>query len=219
MKNDTGHRKALVKTGCIAGIAVVVMYIAPKLLPFPDFLSTALFIYQGPLVVVTFVGLFPFLSKPVTSVPIILGTVFGIIAGVCRMMFSVVQLTNLSYIRGYKAGAESAEEEQIWQNILNGVFTVQNGISYVMDFFLDWSVLLFGIAMWAHPKFGKGFTLLAILAAGPHFVMKAYTFPRPPAEAGLFDAGPLVSGWAALVAVWVLINVSWMDEPASNEAV
>ena len=212
MNDDPGLRKALVKTGCIAGIAVVVMYLAPKLLPLPDFLSTAFFIYQGPLLVVTFVGLFPFLSKPVPTVPVIIGTLFGVVAGVCRMLFAVVQITNLTYIRRSMAGAETPEKEQIWRDILTGVFTVQNGIAYVMDFFLDWGVLLFGIAMWTHPKFGKTFSLLAFFVAGSHFLMKAYTFPMPPAAAGLFDAGPLVSVWAALVIVWTLRNISWMDE-------
>jgi hypothetical protein len=193
------------------------MYLLPKLLPL-GFLSTYFFIYQGPLLVVAFVGLYPFLSKPTASVAAILGTLFGVLAGVCRMLFSVVQLTNLHYIQRHMRSAETPEAKQLWQDILNGVFTVQNGISYVMDFFLDWAVLLFAVVMWKHPKFGKVFSILGFIVAGLHFVMKAYTFPQPPAEAGLFDAGPLVSLWAGLVFIWVLRNLSWIDERQSSSA-
>ena len=41
--------------------------------------------------------------------------------------------------------------------------------------------------------------------------MKAITFPVPPAEAGLFDAGPLVSVWFALVIIQVGRSFQWMD--------
>ncbi|NIR52474.1 hypothetical protein GWO43_27990 [candidate division KSB1 bacterium] len=212
MRNDNNLRKSLVKTGVVAGIAVVVMYITPKLLPLPHFLSNAFFIYQGPLLLVTFIGLYPFLSKENISIPVILGTIFGAIAGVCRMMFSVVQMNNLIYIRRYMSGTETPEAKQIWQNILSGVFTVQNGLNYVMDFFLDWAILLLSIAIWRHPKLGKIFSVFGFIVGGLHFLMKAHTFPEPPAEAGLFDAGPLVSIWAAFVVIWVLRNISWMDE-------
>ncbi len=216
MNNETSLKKALVKTGVVAGIVMVVVYIIPKILPFPDFLSTAFFIYSGPLLVVAFIGLYPFLSKPTVSVPVIIGTIFGIIAGVSRMMFAVVQMTNLVYIRRYMRAAEMPEAKQIWQDILKGVFTVQNGLNYVGDFFLDWALLLFAFAMWKHPKFGKIFSFFGVIAAGSHLVMKAYTFPEPPAEAGLLDAGPLVSVWAALVFIWVLRNLSWMDDNSSS---
>jgi hypothetical protein len=216
MNKETSFKKALVKTGVVAGIAMVVVYLVPMLLPLPAFLSTAFFIYSGPLLVVAIVGLYPFLSKSTISVPVILGTIFGVIAGVCRMMFAVVQMTNLVYIRRYIRAAETPEAKQIWQDILKGVFTVQNGLNYVGDFFLDWGLLLFAFAMWKHPKFGKIFSILGVIAMGSHLVMKAYTFPEPPREAGLFDAGPLVAVWTALVVIWVLRNLSWMDENSSS---
>ncbi|MFQ5568081.1 MAG: hypothetical protein ACE5G0_00315 [Rhodothermales bacterium] len=217
MLSHANVQRTLVKISVGAGLAVVVMYLLPKLVPL-GFLGTYFFIYQGPLLVVAFVGLYPFLSKPTVSVSAILGTLFGVIAGVCRMLFSVVQLTNLHYIRRSMRDAETPEAEQVWQHIFDGVFTVQNGISYVMDFFLDWAVFLFAVVMWRHPKFGKVFSILGLIVAGFHFVMKAYSFPEPPAEAGLFDAGPFVSVWAALVFIWVLRNLSWMDESQSTTA-
>jgi len=210
-------QKNLVRVGAVAGLAVVAMYLVPKVLPVGS-VSTYLFIYQGPLLVAAFAGLYPFLAKPTPSAAALLGALFGIIAGACRMLFSVVQMTNLHYIRGYISEADTPEAESVWQDIFQGVFTVQNGIAYVMDFFLDWAVLLFVIVMWRHPKFGKVFSILGLFVAGSHFVMKAYAFPEPPAEAGLFDVGPLVSIWAAFVFIWVLRNLAWMDEAETSSA-
>ena len=206
---------SLVRTAAVAGIALSVMYPARTFLPLPDFLAIAFFIFFGPLLVVAFVGLYPFLGKLGTSVPLILATVFGVIAGAANTMFSVVQLTNLHYIRGYLRAAESPAAKEMWRNILNGVFTVQNGLNFVSDLFLDWTVFLYAIVMWTHPKFGKFFTISGLIAAGFHFAMKSYTFPVPPSEGGLFDAGPLVGIWFTLVTIQVLRNLNWTREAAA----
>jgi len=212
MHFDPVVEKKLVALGLAAGIAAVVMYLARTVLPLPDFIGVGFFIFFGPVLVVAFVGFYPFISKPRPSAAAVLGTVFGVIAGATNMMFAVVQLTNLHYIRGYARAAESEAAADIWYNILNGVFTVQNGINYVMDFFLDWTAFLYAILMWNHPKFGKVFSVLSVLAVGPHFVMKLITFPEPPAEAGLFDAGPLVALWFGIVLVQVARNLGWVGD-------
>ncbi|MDH3298556.1 MAG: hypothetical protein OEM23_05715 [Gemmatimonadota bacterium] len=204
--------RTLVRSAIAAGLAASVMYPARTFLTLPEFLSTAFYIFFGPVLVVAFVGLYPFLSRPKTSVAAVLGTVFGVIGGAANMVFAVVQLENLHYIRKYMAAAETVAEKEMWQNILNGVFTVQNGFNYVSDFFIDWTAFLWAFVMWNHPKFGKAFTLTGLAAAGLHFIMKLITFPEPPAEAGLFDAGPLVSIWFALVTVQVIRKRRWMEE-------
>lgn len=212
MHTDPSLEKKLVIVGLAAGIAAVVMYLARTFLPLPGFVRVGLFIFFGPLLVVAFLGFYPFINKPRPSVSAILATVFGVIAGATNMMFAVVQLTNLHYIRGYMRASESEAAEEIWRNILSGVFTVQNGINYVMDFFLDWTAFMYAVLMWSHPKFGRIFSILSVLFVGPHFVMKLITFPEPPAEAGLFDAGPLVALWFAIVLIQVARNLGWIGE-------
>ncbi len=205
----------LVRVGVIAGAAAVVTYLAKTFLPLPDAVQVVFFLCRGPLVVIAFLGFYPFLIKPAPSVGALLGTVFGVIAGAATMLFGVIQLTNLHYIRGYIRAAGSPGAAQAWQNILQGVFTVQNGVNYVADFFLDWAAFLFALSMWNHPKLGKWWGVLSVVLVGPHFIMKAITFPVPPAEAGLFDAGPLVSLWFALVLVQIGRNVRWMEATAT----
>lgn len=218
MLTDPNVARSLVRTAAVAGIALSVMYPARTFLPLPEFLQVAFFMYFGPLLVVAFVGLYPFLGKPGTSVPLILGTVFGVISGIANTLFSVVQLNNLDYIFGYMRAADSPATKQMWRNILNGVFTVQNGMNFASDLFLDWTVFLYAAVMWTHPKFGRVFSILGFIAAGFHFAMKNYTFPKPPSEAGLFDAGPLVGIWFTLVTIQVLRHLSWMDEPKPETA-
>jgi hypothetical protein len=216
MRHASTIDSRLVKVALVAGAVAVITYLAKTFLPLPGAVHTAFFLCRGPLVVVTFLGLYPFLVRPAPSVSALIGTVFGVIAGALTMLFGVIQLTNLHYIRGFIRTAATPAAQETWRNILQGVFTVQNGVNYVADFFLDWAAFLFAVAMWNHPKLGKWWSALSVVLVGPHFIMKAITLPVPPAEAGLFDAGPLVSLWFALVLVQVARNVRWMD--ASVEA-
>jgi hypothetical protein len=211
MFNSPPLAKRLVFTAVVAGFAVAIMYPARTFLPLPDFLGLAFWIFFGPLIVVAFIGFYPFLAKPGPSVAAILGTVFGVIGGLCNMLFAVVQSTNLSYIRRYMGATESAEARALWQDILNGVFTVQNGMNWVSDFFIDWAAFFFAVVMWNHPKFGKAWSMVGFVAAGAHFALKTYSFPVPPAEAGLLDVGPAVSVFFALVTIQVARNLQWLD--------
>lgn len=142
--------RALVRTGLAAGAAAVVMYLARTFLPLPDAVSVAFFIYFGAVLVVAFVGFFPFIARPVVTVPAILGTVFGVLAGLANTMFAVIQMTNLHYIFGYMRAAQDEAAREAWQSILNGVFTVQNGMNWVGDLFLDLAAFMYAMVMWRH---------------------------------------------------------------------
>lgn len=209
LQYESGFCHRLVITGVICGIAAGLMYPIRAFVPLPDFLVYALFMFFGPVYMVGILGLFPFLAKENLKVIWVIGTLFGVISGVVSMMFAVVQLENLIYIRSFIDQAASSELKESWQHILQGVFTVQNGLNYVSDFFLDSCILLFAIGMWRHPKFGPFFTITGVLAGGSHLVLKAFTFPYPPSEAGLIDAGPAVSVWFSLVVIQVIRNLSW----------
>ena len=219
MLHASAIQSRLVKVGVAAGVTAVVTYLAKTFLPLPDAVHVGFFMSRGPLLVVAFLGFYPFLAKPAPSVAAILATVFGVIAGAATMLFAVVQLTNLHYIVGFIQEADSPAAEETWRNILRGVFTVQNGVNYVADFFLDWTAFLYALTMWSHPKFGRLWSVLSLVLVGPHFVMKLMTFPEPPAEAGLFDAGPLVSVWFALVVIQVARNLRWMEGSVSTATV
>lgn len=212
MQWDTALLQRLVRLGAAAGLIGCLMY-GIRNFPVPGVLQTPLFIFFGPVPVVAYVGIYPFMSRPSPSISALLGSVFGVIGAATNMMFAVIQLNNLHYIRGFIASAAEEAEREAWRDILAGVFTVQNGLNYVADFFFDWTIFLWAIVMWDHPRFGRLFSITGVIAGGLHFGMKLATFPVPPSEAGLYDAGPLIGLWYAAVCIQVLRNVRWIEGP------
>jgi len=194
------ERRALLM-GLVSGSAAIVMYLSRTFLPLPHAISIGAYILFGPALVFAFIGLFPLYRRPEPTLAAYVATVTGILAGAINMMFAVVQLNNLHFLRPLIANAPTPELKAEWQHILRGVFTVQNGLNFTMDFFLDLSAFLWAFVMWRHPAFGKWVSILSVALVGPHFVMKFLTFPTPPAEAGMFDAGPLVGIWFTVMTV------------------
>lgn len=201
-------RKNFIKLGGWAGLAAGLMYLIPKVISLPKMMSTGFTIFMGPIAILSFIGLYYLLTRKEITIPVVLATISAILAGTLRMAFIVVQMNNLIYIREKISAAGSPEDVQIWKNILNGVFTVQNGLNYVADFFIDWAMILFGIAMWNYSKSAKWIAVLGFVAGGSHFLLKFYTFPKPPAESGLFDVGPLIGVWALVISIWMLFNIN-----------
>ena len=79
------------------------------------------------------------------------------------------------------------------------------GMDVAWDLFVGAGTTLFGLALWKHPRF-RPFTAGAGIAVGVVLlVLNIATFPIPPGEAGLFDAGPLVGLWYVFLSARVLI--------------
>jgi hypothetical protein len=79
------------------------------------------------------------------------------------------------------------------------------GLDVAWDVFVGAGTVLFGLALFRHPRFrpltaGGGVLVGALLLA-----LNIGTFPRPPAEAGLFDIGPFVGLWYIVLSVRVLM--------------
>ncbi len=185
----------------IAGSAGIAMYLARSLWELPEPIETACYALFGPALVLAFHGLAPLLIAGRAPLAAQCGSLFGIIGGAVNMCFAVVQMCNLAVLRpAIRDTADAATRGEL-QRILTGVFTVQNGLNITMDFFIDTAAFCWALSMWYHPRFGRVVSLLAPVLVGPHFVMKALTFPVPPREAGLFDAGPLVGLWFSVVSV------------------
>jgi hypothetical protein len=178
--------------GTVFGASALVLYLARSFLPLPDVVATFCYLLFGPCLVLAFFGWWPFMERGGSILRARVATVFGIIAGATNMMFAVVQMNNLYYLRLKIAAAESEALAGEWKRILVGVLTVQNGLNFTMDFFLDVAAFCYASILWREGALGRALALLSVLLVGPHFFMKLGTFPEPPAEAGLFDGGPLV---------------------------
>jgi hypothetical protein len=66
--------------------------------------------------------------------------------------------------------------------------------------------------MFKHPKFGKIIASAGIIISILLIVLNAVSFPVPPANAGLVDAGPLVGLWYLAITIMIIFNIKWVDE-------
>lgn len=78
------------------------------------------------------------------------------------------------------------------------------GLDVAWDLFVGAGTLLFGAALWRHPRFRPVTAGLGMLVGLLLLALNIATFPTPPAEAGLFDAGPFVGLWYVLLSARVL---------------
>ena len=189
--------------GTAAGATALALYLARSFLQLPDAVATLCYMLFGPCLVLAFLGWWPLMRRDGAHLRSLVATVFGIIAGATNMMFAVVQMNNLYYLRLRIDAATDPALAMEWKRILVGVMTVQNGLNFTMDFFLDVAAFCYASILWRRGRPGRWLALSSLLLVGPHFTMKLATFPRPPAEAGLFDGGPLVGMWFLLTTVYV----------------
>jgi hypothetical protein len=199
----------------VAGSLGIAMYMARSFFTLPDPIEIAFYALFGPALVLAFFGLAPLLAQGKAPLSAYVGSLFGIIGGAVNMCFAVVQMCNLSTLQPAIQNATDPLVREDLRRVLAGVFTVQNGLNITMDFFIDVAAFFWAYAMWHHPRYGRGVALLAPFLVGTHFVLKAYTFPVPPREAGFFDAGPMVGVWFTIVSV--MTWRAWMLDRQSGK--
>lgn len=81
------------------------------------------------------------------------------------------------------------------------------GLDVAWDVFGAVGTVLFGLALWYHARFRPVLALGGVAVGALLLALNIATFPTPPAEAGSFDAGPLVALWYVLLFARVLLLV------------
>jgi hypothetical protein len=79
------------------------------------------------------------------------------------------------------------------------------GLDVAWDLYIGVATLLFGLCFLRHPAFGRWLGWPGIVVALVLLVLNTATFPEPPVEVGLFDAGPFVALWYLVVFVRVAV--------------
>lgn len=77
------------------------------------------------------------------------------------------------------------------------------GLDVAWDLYIGAGTLAFAICVLRQPHFRPFLAFAGIAVAGLLLVLNVATFPTPPADAGFFDAGPLVGLWYLLVVAQV----------------
>lgn len=217
MKNSFHFTKRWVLVGATCGMIACIIYPALIFISLPKIVGVLLAAALGPLISISSIGLYHLIRIQKKSVSLQIATLFNIIAGLVINLMLMVQLAVREYMNNYlnEATNEYAREQILW--IWKGVDKVQLGLDVSWDVFLATGTFLFSLNMLKHPRFGKIFggvgVVLALLLLGFNF----FTFPVPPAEAGLIDFGPMVGLWYLVVAYQSLRSLDWVEKNVTLE--
>lgn len=216
MEHKTGYIKNWVLIGSICGLLAMVIYSFMIFVELP--LKTTVFLaaFFGPLLIVAFVGLYHLLLIPVKKVSSLLGAVFSVAGALAVSLMLLVQLSVRMGAREYMENAGVAIIEKI-QWISRVVDQVQLGLDVSWDVFISLGTILFGLAMFRHPRFGKLMGIAGILIGFLLLFSNLIAFPHPPDAAGYFDFGPVMGLWYVVVAILSLRSLRWIETQQLSE--
>ncbi len=206
MRTENDFHRSMAMAGAISGIAAVLSYFGAAFLPLPDLASLLLAFAFGPLLALSFVGLFHGLAPDRDGPALRFGVVLGILAGCTVTIMLSVQMGNNIFLDQQLAAADSDAVREAALLVHRAVNRVQMLIDVAWDVFICGAGFSIGIAMLKHPAFGRIFGLTGIAVSVALLYLNLDTFPRGPAYAGSIDLGPLLAIWFLVVyarLVWV----------------
>ena len=203
-QGDTELSASWVRIGPTAGILGIAAYFTAATGLLPSRVTLVLAFFMGPLLSVAFIGFYHFLRPHRNSAALQTATVFGVIAGTLVNLMLVVQQ---SLFIGLPA-ATRASMGPAW----DGLNWVQLGIDVSWDIYISIATILLGIALWKHPRFGMTLGGMTTSVGLLLLVLNLWTFPAPPGDAGLFDAGPFVALWFVALSVRMLFSLKWWTD-------
>lgn len=206
MKYADDFDRSMAMAGAIAGIAGVLAYFGAAFAPLPDFVALLLGFAFGPLLTVSFLGLFHALATHRDGPALRFGVVFGILAGCTVTVMLVVQIGNNMFLDQQLAVAESDALRETARLVHRAVNRVQMLIDVAWDVFICGAGFLIGVSMLKHPAFGRIFGITGMATSIALLYLNLDTFPIAPAYAGSVDVGPVLAIWFLVVygrVVWI----------------
>ncbi|MEW6131302.1 MAG: hypothetical protein AB1757_30010 [Acidobacteriota bacterium] len=208
-----------IRVGGICGILSVAMYLAAAFIPLPDTLSYAAAFAFGPLLSVGAIGLYHSLALRRRNPLIQIAAIFGVGAGFTVLIMLTTQQAIFAMMKTAIEQAGDAAAADTYRKIEQGLNTVHLGIDIAWDVLISVAVILFGIAMLNHPKFGKVMGGLGIVFGSLLLVFNIWYFPTPPASARSIDWGPFVALWLLTSFILLLRSLKWAKTQQPEEPV
>jgi hypothetical protein len=201
--------------GFAFGVMAMVAYAVLSAVPLsPQLQAVAVSIF-GPGIAVASAGLYEILRLYRSTVGLRIGLVANIAAAITVTMMLFAQIAFKRWLElEFPSGSAASSSSPAYQ-AANGL---QLGLDVVWDLFLAIGTLLFAVAMWTHPRFGRVFAITGGVLALLLLTLNLGTFPEPPEEAGLVDVGPVVGLWYLAVAIRMGSSLRWVDRAASGSA-
>ena len=208
---DHNHNLKLswIRTGWVCGFLGVAAYLAAIFAPLPDTLGYVAAFSFGPLLAVAAIGLYHCLSLHRNGPLVQIAALFASAGGVTVLLMLSTQQAIFSTMRSAVSQATDPSSKDMYGKIREGLNGVQLGMDVAWDVLITVAVILFGVAMLRHPRFGKIIGSLGILLATLALVFNLYYFPIPPGEAGSIDWGPFVALWFVAVFVMMIRAEKW----------
>lgn len=212
MSTGSASESSWARFAGITGIASVLAYFGaaflPAVAPIPDAVVLVLAFAFGPLLSVSFLGLYRYMSAHRDGPVLQVGSLFGIIAGVLVTTMLVIQVGNNMVLEQGLAEADTEAAKELLRTAWRAVNRVQFLIDVAWDVFICVAGILVGTAMVSHPSYGRIWGGLGILAAGLLLIFNLYTFPYAPAEAGSIDLGPALALWVLAVYIRLILTTA-----------
>jgi hypothetical protein len=201
-----------IAVGGICGLLGIGTYLAAAFAPLPDRLSYAAAFAFGPLVAVGSTGLYHCLAIERRGPLVQIAALMGIAGGITVLIMLTTQQAIFGVMKATIAGASEPSGADVYRKVAEGLNAVHLGIDVAWDVLISVAVMLFGVAMLRHPKFGRALGGAGIVAGGLLLTFNLWYFPTPPAAANSIDWGPLVALWFVAVFTQLLRAKKWARE-------
>jgi len=206
MTNNINLTKRWVLTGIVCGILAGAAYSVAIAVNLPMRIAYPIFWSFGPLLIVSIIGLYHFMSLKSKTLSLQLGTLFIIAGGVCVTLMGTIQGAARASLLAVKPEDSGETLIKAWSFARETANSIQLGVDLAWDLFLFTGLILLGLAMFKHPYFGKIIGSAGILLGAAGLFLNIYTYPTPPGEAGLFDIGPFTALWFLPVTLLIIIR-------------
>jgi hypothetical protein len=209
---ESSLARSWIRLGIVCGLVTVVLYPVLLMVNLPGILLVPMAGAFGPLLAVASIGTYHFIALHRRTVTVQLAVLFNIIAGVLVNLMMITQLSVNVWMRSSPELALGGPSRQILDDAWKVVNQVQLGMDISWDIFIAVGTLLFAVSMLGHPKLGRIFGWPGILIGAGILAFNFLTFPKPPAESGLFDLGPVMGLWYLAVGIKLILSLKWVDE-------
>jgi len=190
-----------IRVGAVAGLWACVAYPAAVFVPLPLGVSAALAASFGPALALGCVGLWRLIRLNHRSVAAGAAAGLNALGGALFTAMALVQMA---------IGAATGDRTE------RPLQAIWLGLDVAWDAYIGLGTVLFALSMLRHPRFGRVFAASGAAVGFTLLLFNLYTFPTPPANAGLLDLGPVVGLWYLAVTMQMWRSLRWAHAAASG---